>query len=334
MTAMTAESGDGRRWVDFQHRGVAVTLGALPVFLADRWRLRGNGLRGLRSFAGGLRPASRALPSTPIPEHVFQLWAAQGRPECWITYRPNGLSCLIIIPSERVIRVPRADCALIQAQFVAAAATQSLFRELAPEVLKVGDGGTHIEEAHLSLSRGCIRDGEIEAAVRRMHVIVPHRMAQVSAVVSAMLVGLDLPRGLQEFATDLCARYGESRVPMGQVHGDLMPHNLWRRRDGRLVALDWEFSREAPASYDLWHLHFMPWIEGEISLAEWMALFSGQLDRCLPDQASQAGLNRRLNALSTAAFLLRTGYNGFVPTKLDATLQLLADKEHYAETGV
>ncbi len=319
---MLEYSHSGSRWVDFGRRGIAVTPGAIRAFVLDRWRCRDISLSGLRSFAGGLRRVTRVLPVALMPEHVFDRWAAQGWPECWVTYRPNGMSCLIIIPGERVIRVPRADCARMQAQFVTAAAVQSQFSDVAPRVLEVGDGGTYIAEAHLSLSRGWIGESEIEATVRRMHEIAPHRTTQVSALVSAMLSGLDLSHGIHGFATDLCARHGESHVPIRQVHGDLMPHNLWRRSDGRLVALDWEFSREAPASYDLWHLNFLPWLRGEITLDRWMKIFARQLDRCLPFERPKVWLHHRLNTLSTGAFLLRTGYEAYVPEKMAAIVRL------------
>lgn len=329
MNAEDRQDRAGRRWVDFRHRGVAVTPGAMRAFIADRWRVSGHGLKGLRSFAGGLRRGSRAAASAVMPPHVFDLWSAQGRPDCWINYRPDGMSCLIIIPGDRVIRVPRVNSAAMRTQFAAAAATQSRFPELAPRVLETGNGGTHSVEAYLSLSGGTIGEADVETMFGQMEAVSPRRIEPASALVSSMLAGLDLPEAVARGAADLCRAEGASRVALRPVHGDLVTHNLWRREDGGLVAVDWEFSREAPATYDLWHLNLMPWIRGEITLDEWMTAFTGQLTRCLPDEVARVRLHHRLNALSTAAFLLRTEYGAFVPEKLGGLERLVADSVDY-----
>ena len=70
-------------------------------------------------------------------------------------------------------------------------------------------------------------------------------------------------RGLDDEQRHLLERIGTllpRRLPFSQVHGDLWPGNMITRDGGEsgLVLLDWEYTRQAPLSYDVW-CYTMQW---------------------------------------------------------------------------
>ena len=69
-------------------------------------------------------------------------------------------------------------------------------------------------------------------------------------------------RGLEPGHLHLLARFVPRlprRLPCSQVHGDLWLGNMGTRAAGRsLVLFDWEYSREAPLSLDVWTFVFQP----------------------------------------------------------------------------
>ena len=73
-------------------------------------------------------------------------------------------------------------------------------------------------------------------------------------------------RGLEPGHRRLMARFADRlprRLPCSQVHGDLWLGNMGTRDTGTtsrpdLVLFDWEYSREAPLSLDVWSFVFQP----------------------------------------------------------------------------
>lgn len=59
----------------------------------------------------------------------------------------------------------------------------------------------------------------------------------------AELKALNLPVSLRDLLQQSLQRLAEQAVPTVAVHGDFVPYNL-KIRDGKLIAIDWEFFRE------------------------------------------------------------------------------------------
>ena len=182
---------------------------------------------------------------------------------------------------------------------------------------------------------GCFREEFVAIRrLRRNHTAVSRAAAAVrsDATCESRTIGslvddwLDRPQAhgaiRQEVARCL-KEVGGVAVPVGLVHGDLLPRNLFRRGDGALVALDWEFSRRAPATYDFWHEHFWCWIEGKITRSEWRAAFAKSLRKYAPETASFAEAHDAANILSTYAFFAGKSNGAHAPVKVAAARQLL-----------
>jgi hypothetical protein len=126
--------------------------------------------------------------------------------------------------------------------------------ELAPTVLAVSESQDAFVEAwvpHSRVKRGKEPVGPIIGELERS--LYHDRIVRSSAVINGLMKDGGTVGGLVEGIGEALAASLPDELPMSRVHGDLSPNNVSATADGALQLLDWEYTREAVRTYDLWH---------------------------------------------------------------------------------
>ena len=126
--------------------------------------------------------------------------------------------------------------------------------DLAPAVVRVAEGKDAFVEAWAPHSRSLQSRVSLDRIASHLaRVLYGNEQAQSRNVVDSLRSARGSWNGLPcEIAAALIANLPDE-VPVSQIHGDLSPRNMNVRRGGTLQLLDWEYTRSAVRTYDVWH---------------------------------------------------------------------------------
>lgn len=217
------------------------------------WRARsGSPDRILRRIGRSIQ-SPRLRRSLPIDaESAIDVARAVGLHSSWIRYPKEATRILMFDAENRLVgRVPRdtPQVATLREE----AEIRRGVEPLAPEIVDTNiEGGILVEEWIEDVRAGT----RAERPDEWVEAIADSLYEPVREPLPRHLDTLLLPpdcRPIQELKAWLEKAYVDLEVPVGTVHGDLSPANLYRRRDGSPVIADWEYTGERLISYDAWY---------------------------------------------------------------------------------
>ena len=285
-------------WCDLKRRGVAVRLEKLPYYFAwlrCSWRTTGY-LRAVAAHVVGAVVTRTA----PFPGRLAEACSSAGLRPSWFRYRiDGGRYQAVCVEERRLLSCARSENDIEKVVNILAA--YRAYPDLVPEVIDADDGQGWYVERFIDIHQG--EEEMVDSALERLRSAYKAEPARLGDIWQRMQDRTT--EGLPTWISRFMEANAEWQIPVARVHGDLCAANVGIDAEtGQLVLMDWEYSRTAALSYDLWHALFDRCRAGALTPERFAEAFEESAEHLLGLSAAEARVHHVLNAVDAYTFYI------------------------------